>query len=450
MATLQIKGGVKLNGEIPIFGMKNAVLPCIAATLLTDQPVTLRNVPQISDALNMLSIIESLGGTVEWIEDTTVVITNKDLNLDTLDRKKVKSMRSSVLLIGPLLARCKELQLAEPGGCIIGNRPLGDHINVFKAMGAEVHRIRGGLHFKAERLKGAEMYARFSVTGTENALMASATAQGTSVIKLSAREPHVVNLAHMLEAMGARINGIGNSTMTVEGIEALHGCDHTIIPDQIEAGTFIAAAAATRSNITLTNIDHTHMDAVYALMDTIKIPYELHQNALEIKPNGSLHAFKLQTGPYPAFPTDLQAPFGVLATQSAGTSLIHDTMFEGRLGYINELIKMGANATICDPHRVLITGPTPLYAQEIKSLDLRAGATLVIAGLVAEGETIIRDAEILDRGYYKLQERLQTLGAEITRYDPEQEQAERFQELEKAFEAMKRQLQGNEKERETT
>jgi len=419
MPSVNILGGAKLRGEVPIFGMKNAVLPCIAATILTREPVTLKNVPRITDAANMLKIIESLGGTVEWIEEHTVKIQCDNLDFNLLDKKQVKSMRSSVLLMGPLMARFKQIELSEPGGCILGNRPLDDHIAVFRGFGAEVKRIEGGLKLSATELKGSTFFARFSVTATENALMAASLANGTTTIKLAAREPHVCNLIDMLVGMGARISGRGTSTITIVGIDALKGSTHAIIPDQIEIGTFIAAAAATRGDIHMRPIVPEHLDAVFALMDKMGLPYEINGDSLHVMPNGSLKAFKLQTGPYPAFPTDLQAPFGVVAMQAAGTSLIQETMFEGRLGYINELTKMGGNATICDPHRVLITGPTPLYGREIRSIDLRAGATLVIAALIAEGESTIHDAHILDRGYYKWDKRLAALGAVIKKELPQ-------------------------------
>ena len=432
MPSVTISGGAKLRGEVPIFGMKNAVLPCIAATILTDKPIVLKNVPRITDAANMLKIIESLGGTVEWVGEHDVKIQCNNLDFDSLDKKQVKSMRSSVLLMGPLMARFKQIELSEPGGCIIGNRPLDDHIAVFKGFGAEINRIEGGLKLTATQLQGSTFFARFSVTATENALMAASLAQGETTIKLAAREPHVCNLIDMLTLMGARISGRGTSTLKVTGVDQLQGCEHTIIPDQIEIGTFIAAAAATRGDIHLRPIVPEHLDAIFALMEKIKLPYEVNGDTLHVMPNGSLKSFKLQTGPYPAFPTDLQAPFGVVAMQAAGTSLIHDTMFEGRLGYINELTKMGGNATICDPHRVLITGPTPLYGREIRSLDLRAGATLVIAALVAEGQTTIHDAQILDRGYYKWQERFTAIGAEIKTEIKQGETAEPIIELLKA------------------
>lgn len=411
MATLQINGSVKLKGEIEVYGAKNAALPCIAATLLTTDTCVLHNVPQIGDVKNLLSIMESMGAKIEWQTENTLAITCKEIDPQKLDAKLVKAIRSSVLLLGPMLVRFKEMVLPEPGGCIIGNRPLDAHIAVFKGLGCEINRTQDGIHVQTKQLIGNDVSARFSVTGTENALMAASGAQGVTTIHLSAREPHVVNVAQMLEKMGVEIGGLGLETMHVKGTSKLHGVEHTIIPDQIETGTFVAAVAATRGTVDIHNVVPEHFDAMNMILDDMKLSYKYRGDVLSIVPSGTLQAFKLQTQPYPGFPTDLQSPFGVLATQCAGTSLIHDTMFEGRMGYINELVKMGANAVVCDPHRVLISGPTPLYGTEVRSLDLRAGATMVIAGLLADGTTTIFDAQILDRGYYKLKERLSKLGA---------------------------------------
>lgn len=414
MATLTIKGSLKLRGEIEVYGAKNAALPCIAATLLTREPCTLRNVPRISDVLNLLAIMESMGANVSWIEPMAITIQCDTIDPSKLDTKLVKSMRSSVLLLGPMLVRFNEMLLPEPGGCIIGNRPLDAHIQVFEGLGCSVSRTKDGLHIVTQALTGNTLSARFSVTGTENALMAAVGASGTTTIRMSAREPHVVCLNDMLERMGATIMGAGTDVVHVRGGEVLLGCDHTIIPDQIEVGTFVAAAAATRSTLDIINVIPEHFDAMNMVMDDMKLSYQYRDNVLSIKPSGQLQSFKLQSLPYPGFPTDLQSPFGVVATQCAGTSLIHDPMFEGRMGYVGELIKMGANAVVCDPHRVLISGPTPLYGTEIRSLDLRAGATLLIAGLLADGETTIHDAQILHRGYFNIKERLEAVGAVMT------------------------------------
>lgn len=411
MATLQINGSVKLKGEIEVYGAKNAALPCIAATLLTKETCVLQNVPQIGDVKNLLSIMEGMGARIEWQNEMTLAITCDSIDPNKLDAKLVKAIRSSVLLLGPMLVRFKEMLLPEPGGCIIGNRPLDAHIAVFKGLGCEINRTQDGIHVQTTQLMGGDISARFSVTGTENALMAGSGADGVTTIHLAAREPHVVCLAEMLAKMGAEISGLGTETLHIKGVKEMSGVTHTIIPDQIEVGTFVAAAAATRGTVDIINVIPEHFDAMNMVLDDMKLSYEYRDNVLSILPSGTLQSFKLQTLPYPGFPTDLQSPFGVLATQCAGTSLIHDTMFEGRMGYINELVKMGANAVVCDPHRVLISGPTPLYGTEVRSLDLRAGATMVIAGLLADGTTTIFDAQILDRGYYKLKERLSKLGA---------------------------------------
>lgn len=413
MSILKITGPTKLKGEIEVYGMKNAALPCIAATLLTSQTCTLKNVPKITDVMNLLLILQSLGASVVWTDESVVEITCANVDPKTIDRKLVKSMRSSVLILAPMLVRFGEVTLAEPGGCIIGNRPLDAHISVLKGLGCNVSRHQDGLRVETTKLIGGTLFARFSVTATENALMAATGAEGTTVIRLAAREPHVVNLAEMLAGMGARIEGEGSDVMIVEGGATLHGVTHTIIPDQIEIGTFVAAAAATRGQLSIGPVIPEHLDSLCMVMNDLRLPYEFKDDRLIVTSSGNLESFKLQSLPYPGFPTDLQAPFGVVATQCAGTSLIHDPMYEGRMGYVNELIKMGANAVICDPHRVLISGPTPLYGSEIRSLDLRAGATLLIAGILAEGETIINDAQILDRGYYRLQERLSACGAQI-------------------------------------
>lgn len=416
MSNLIIKGGKKLRGIIEVSGMKNAATPIIASTLLTDDECILENVPRLTDVMRLLQILQSLGARVVWKDDHTVSICAKGVSLKTLDQKLVKAMRSSVLLLGPMLVRFKEIELPEPGGCIIGNRPLGTHFYALEKLGAKVEVKSDSYCLSAPELSGAVIILpEFSVTATENALLASSLAKGETIIKLAAIEPHVMDLIAFLNKMGADIKEIGTHTLRIKGQKRLFGARHKIIPDQIEVGTFAVAAAVTHGEVEIKNIVPDHLDIILLTLQKIGVKFELDKKSLLIKPSTNLQAFKLQAMPYPGFPTDLQAPFGVLATQCRGTSLIHDPLYEGRLGYINELQKMGANAVICDPHRVLVTGPTPLYGQEIKSLDLRAGATMVIAGLVAEGETSLSGAEILDRGYESLDERLRGLGAEIER-----------------------------------
>ncbi|HBV58372.1 MAG TPA: UDP-N-acetylglucosamine 1-carboxyvinyltransferase [Candidatus Magasanikbacteria bacterium] len=414
MSQFLIKGGKKLKGEVEVGGMKNAAAPILAATLLTSDDCVIDSVPRISDVEKIMEIMKSLGARIEWTAAHQITVNCANVNLQNVDKKMVKSMRASILFLGPLLARFKEVTLPEPGGCIIGNRPIDAHLFALQKLGAEISKEKEFFNLKTAGLKGAEIILpEFSVTATENALMAASLADGVTTIKLAAAEPHVQDLISFLNKMGAKIQGVGTHTLKINGVKKLNGARHELIPDQIEIGTFAVAAAATDGEISIHPIVSEHLDKILSVLSSIGVNWEVKGDAFLIHHSHPLKAFKLQTMPYPGFPTDLQAPFGVLATQCQGTSLIHDPLFEGRLGYINELIKMGANAVICDPHRVLITGPMPLYAQEIKSFDLRAGATMIIAGLIAEGETILNEAEIVYRGYERIDEKLRALGADI-------------------------------------
>lgn len=416
MSKFIITGGKQLKGRIRASGMKNAATPIIAATLLTHEECVISNVPKISDVMRMLEILKSLGAKVEWTGDHEIIICNKDVDIKALDEKAVKSMRSSILLLGPLLARFRKVEIPEPGGCIIGNRPLDTHFYALQKLGARITKENGQYHLEADNLSGTlVILPEFSVTATENLVMAASLARGKTEVRLAAAEPHVQDLIKFLNAMGAKIKGAGTHRLEIEGVEKLHGARHVLIPDQIEIGTMAVAAAVSRGEVTIENVVPAHLDIILLKLKEAGVNFELGPDFLKIKPSVNLRAFRLQTLPYPGFPTDLQAPFGVLATQCQGTTLIQDPMFEGRLGYVSELVKMGANAIVADPHRVIITGPTPLYGQEIKSFDLRAGATLIIAGLIASGETIINEAENVDRGYEKIEERLSVLGAEIKR-----------------------------------
>lgn len=423
-----IEGGHPLKGEIEVMGMKNAATPILAATLLTSEPVILKNVPKITDVQRMIEILKSLGSEIEYLDEHSLRINNQNVSLHRLNKDAVCKMRSSILLMGPLLVRFGQVEMPEPGGCIIGNRPIETHLYALEQLGAKIERKNGFYGLRARQLKCATIILpEFSVTATENALMAASLTPGKTVIKLAAAEPHVQDLCYFLNKMGARIKGIGTHTLIIDGVKKLKGTEHTIIPDQIEIGTFAVAAAITRSKIKIfakaeaasgeKNIFSEYLDIILLKLKQIGVKFDVGNNYLQIYPSLNLRAFKLQTMPYPGFPTDLQAPFGVLATQCHGTSLIQDPLFEGRMSYISELIKMGANAIVADPHRVIITGPTPLYGQEIKSFDLRAGATLIIAGLVASGQTIINQAEVVDRGYERIEERLSALGAKIKRID---------------------------------
>ena len=416
MSKFVIRGGGRLEGSVRISGMKNAATPILAATLLTRESCILRNMPRIRDVFRMVEIVRGLGVRVEWRDEHTLEVEAANVDARALPSELVAAMRSSILLLGPLLARTGQVEIPEPGGCIIGNRPIDTHLRVMESLGASSVRKNGTYLFQASRLRGASIILpEFSVTATENALMAATLAEGTTVIKLAAAEPHVQDLVAFLKSMGARIGGEGTHTLTIQGVESLRGADHTLIPDQIEIGTFAVAAAATRGSIEMMPVVPEHLDVILLKLREAGAYCELDGERLRVRSGGGLKAFRLQAMPYPGFPTDLQAPFGVLATQCSGATLIHDPLFEGRMSYVAELIKMGAGAIVADPHRVIISGPTPLYGQPIRSLDLRAGATLVIAGIVADGETVIDEAEIIDRGYEDLEGRLRALGGRIER-----------------------------------
>lgn len=411
-----IQGGQHLQGKMRVYGAKNAAGPLIAATLLCKGRARFENVPRLTDIVRLLEILESMGAEVLWEDEHTLQIDTKNIDPAALDRKKMKSMRYSILLLGPMLSRFKKVIVPEPGGCNLGNRPIDVHLFGLGALGAKVETDEtGSLYMEAKELKGNYIILpEFSVTGTENILMAAVLAKGKTSIRLAAAEPHVQELCAFLNAAGAKITGVGTHELEIEGVRSLKTPANWVInPDMIEIGTFAAAAALTRGKIDIYPVIPTHLDAIRSTLSRIGVREEIKKDHFIVQGVSRMKAFKLQTMIYPGFPTDLQAPFGLLATQCHGTSLIHEPMFESRLGYINELIKMGANAVIADPHRVVINGPTTLHGTDIRSLDLRAGATMILAGLIAEGETVIHDAEIVYRGYEQLDERLRALGAEI-------------------------------------
>jgi len=413
-----INGGRHLKGEINVMGSKNAATPILSACLLTQEECIIDNVPVITDVLKMIELLQSMGVQIEWIgEHKLRVKAGSSVDPEKMDYSIVGHMRSSILLLGSLLARFKKFKIRQPGGCIIGSRPVGVHFDALEALGAKISYDKGFYCLNAEKLTGKIIVLKeFSVTATENLLMAASLAEGKTTIKIAALEPHVQDLARFLVKMGAKIKDVGIHTIEIYGVPGLHGANHAIISDPIEAGTFAILAAATKSSITINNVVTEDLDLVIEKMKEMGAKIETGKNKIIIKPALKLSAVKkIESRTYPGVPTDLQAPFGVLATQAEGTTLIHDTLYEGRMGYINELNKMGANAIICDPHRALITGPTPLYGQDITSFDLRAGATLIIAALLAEGQSTINKIEQIDRGYEKIEERLREIGADIQR-----------------------------------
>ncbi len=409
-----IQGGKHLEGRVNISGSKNAILPLISSSILVNGDVRFRRVPRLTDVTALLDVMQSMGARIEWTDAHELLINTAQVDPAGLDRKKMKRFRGSILLLGPMVARFKKILVPEPGGCNIGNRPIDAHLSALGSFGASVETDeRGELYVEADRLVGSDVYGEFSVTATENAVMAAASAKGTTTLRLAAAEPHVQDLCRFLNACGAKIRGIGTHDLTIRGMTSLRApkTPWSVIPDMIEVGTFAVAAAATHGDLELSPVMPEHLHALRIALGRAGIRTEVDQKHFRVQSVGRMDAFRLQTMIYPGFPTDLQAPFGLLATQCHGTSLIHDPLFESRLGYIGELIKMGANAVVADPHRVVITGPTSLRGTELRGLDLRAGATMVIAGLIAEGETLIHDAEIVERGYEALPGRLRSIGA---------------------------------------
>jgi len=414
-----IEGGRRLSGTIDVRGSKNAATPIIAATVLTQHPCVLTNIPRIEDVFVMLDILESMGSRIEWLDDRTVEIVNADIDPERIDAAKVKKMRSSILLLGSLSARFETFSLAHPGGCVIGARPTGTHFDALRGLGVVVEAKDGMYRVEASKRVPANVVLReFSVTATENAMMLAAAMEGETTIKIAAAEPHVEDLGRFLQSIGAEIDGLGTHTITISGKkrEALTGAKHTIIPDANEAATFLILGAATGSDIVVRGAREDHLDLVLERLKQFGAGIEIAEDGIRVFPAGPLAAFgKLDARIYPGVPTDIQAPLGVLATQARGETLIHDTLFEGRFNYIGELQKMGANAHILNPHQALIVGKTPLRGTTIFSYDLRAGVALIIAAILAEGTTIIEGAYQVDRGYEHIEERLAKLGASIRR-----------------------------------
>lgn len=419
MSRLKISGGHALSGAITVLGSKNAALPLLAASLLTRESVTLSNIPPILDVERMRTILQSLGVTVEQNE-LTVKLQAKQVVTENISVETIGLLRGSILLLGALLGRNRMVELPRPGGDVIGQRPIDTHLDAFRQLGALVTEEDAVVTIDGSSMRAGEVVLReFSVTATENVLLAAATLPGVTTLHCAATEPHVVAVGELLNAMGAQIVGLGTHTVLITGQEKLRGASFENIPDMLEAGLFILLGAVTRSEIEVRSVPLADLRLFFKKLDDIGIEYEVDRAAHSVrtKKSGEYKAFTMQSLPHPGIATDLQSPFSVVATQAVGSSLIHDPMYEGRLKHIFELQKMGAQAVICDPHRVIVTGPTPLTGRTIPGLDIRSGATLVMAGLVASGETIIREADIIERGYWQLPERLRAIGANIERLE---------------------------------
>lgn len=415
MQKLVIQGGTTLNGEVSISGAKNAALPILCASLLTAETLKIENVPQLNDVTTMLALLRQMGIDITQDGKQGVELTAASLSNLVAPYEMVKTMRAAILVLGPMLARAGKAMVSLPGGCAIGLRPVDQHIKGLQAMGAEIKIDHGYIHAHAKRLNGARIVMDLvTVTGTENLMMAATLANGTTVLENAAREPEVTNLADCLIAMGAKIYGAGSDTITIEGVRTLHGAIHRVMPDRIETGTFLVAAAASGGEIYLRD---TRADILTAVLEKLReagATIESGQDWISLKMKGVLKSVNLRTAPYPAFPTDMQAQFMALNTVAEGTAIITETIFENRFMHAQELKRMGANIEV-EGSVAIVHGVAHLDGTNVMATDLRASASLVLAGLIARGETTIERIYHLDRGYEHIDEKLTRLGAKVRR-----------------------------------
>jgi UDP-N-acetylglucosamine 1-carboxyvinyltransferase len=416
MYSLILNGGIPLHGEVPISGAKNAVLPLMAACLLTREPCVIRNVPDLSDVQFLGKILTSLGAKVRFTGDSVAIEAGRIQSFADYDL--VRRMRGSICLLGPLMGRMRRAEISLPGGCVIGSRPVDLHLKGMRALGAEVTIDRGYVRARARRLCGAEVFlggrAGPTVLGTANVMMAASLADGVTVIQSAACEPELVDLATFLNAMGARVSGAGSPTIVIEGVKELHGAEHAAIPDRIEAATFAIAAVATRGEVTLAGSRPDHFHAVLDKLQEVGARIERREGRLTIKGTRELRPSDVTTQPYAGFPTDAQAQMMALMTQVRGISIITERIFESRFMHVSELARLGADITIEGPSAV-VKGPAKLSGAPVMASDLRASAALVIGGLIAKGETRVRRIYHLDRGYEKIDAKLRRLGARVKR-----------------------------------
>jgi UDP-N-acetylglucosamine 1-carboxyvinyltransferase len=423
MEEFVIEGGVPLRGEVTPSGNKNAALPLLAACLLTAEPVTLHNIPQIRDVLAMRQLIESIGAKVEEIDSNSWRITSKELFASHLDPDLCRRIRASILLAGPVLARTGGIKLPPPGGDVIGRRRLDTHILALQALGAKIDYNRV-FDISANTLHGADILLdEASVTATENAVMAAVLAKGETKIRNAASEPHVQELCNFLNLLGAKIEGIGSNTLHIKGVSQLHGGEFTIGPDLLEVVSYIGAAVVTRGSIKIHNAGVQHLEMIKQVFHRLGVHWNVEGNDIVVPKEQSLKIIpdldgavpEIKTNVWPAFPTDLTSIAITVATQVTGSVLFHDWMFSGRMYFTDKLVGMGARIILCDPYRCLIQGPNPLYAEKLESPDIRAGMALLLAALAAEGTSKIRNVVQIERGYERVDEKLRLLGAKIIR-----------------------------------
>jgi len=419
-----INGGIPLKGELIPSGNKNAVLPMMAASLLTSEPVILHNIPDILDVHTMIQLLQSLNVDVTYLDDTTVRLDASEIKPANLDPNLCRQIRASILLAGPLISRVGDITLPPPGGDVIGRRRLDTHILAFSHLGVQAQYYENQFHFKANGLTGGDILLdEASVTATENAIMACVSAKGDSILRNAASEPHIQELCHFLNNLGAKIENIGSNTLHITGVPTLHGGEFTIGPDYLEVVSYIGAAVVTGGSIRIKNAGVEHLDMIHLVMNRLGVQWETDNDdvivpdnqLLEIEPDLGNAIPEISVMPWPSFPTDLMSIAIVIATQSKGSILFHDWMYPSRMYFTDKLVGMGAQIVLCDPHRCIVQGPTELNGEYLESPDIRAGMALLIAALSARGESVIRNISQIDRGYQHVDQKLQSLGADIVR-----------------------------------
>lgn len=416
-----IKGGNPLVGEVEIAGAKNAALAILAAAIMTDDTILIENLPDVRDINVLLEAIAEIGAKVDRINRSTVRINGSTIQDVSVDYEYIKKIRASYYLLGALLGKYKKAEVPLPGGCNIGSRPIDQHLKGFRALGAQVDIINGAIVAKADHLHGSHIFLDMvSVGATINIMMAASMAPGRTIIENAAREPHVVDVANLLNCMGANIKGAGTDVIRIKGVEKLHGTEYSIIPDQIEAGTFMFAAAATKGDVMVKNVIPKHLEATTAKLEEIGCEVEEFDDAVRVVASKRLRRTHVKTLPYPGYPTDMQPQIGVALAIAKGTSIVTESIFENRFKYVDELIRMGADIKV-EGNTAVIYGTEKLMGARVSAPDLRAGAALVIAGLAAEGITIVDDIVYIQRGYENFEQKLRGLGAEIERVSSEKE-----------------------------
>ncbi len=421
MLKYMIRGGKPLTGEVVIGGAKNAALGIIVAAIMANEPVTIENIPDVDDVRVLLDAVESIGAIVERLDQTTVRINGALINDVNVDQDAIRKIRGSYYLVGALLGKYKKALVALPGGCQIGSRPIDQHIKGFEQLGAKVSIHHGKIDAKAEQLHGNHIYLDCpSVGATINIMMAACMAEGKTIIENPAKEPHIVDVANFLNSMGANIRGAGTDAIRIRGVQKLHGSEYSIIPDQIEAGTFMLMVAATRGDVLIKNVIPKHLEAITAKLTEIGCRVDEYDDCVRVRADRRLSYANVKTMPYPGFPTDMQPQMTTLLALSMGTSIVTETIFETRLKYVGELRRMGANITV-EGNAAFITGVENFTGAEVSAPDLRAGAALVMAGLAAEGITAVDQIHYIERGYERFEDKIKGLGGRIEKVDVEDE-----------------------------